>query len=162
MVNDGMHVAAVSLSCAFELKAKFSPLSQLSSFIIETNRTTKKMRREGQGSRVVLKESKEKQLAALKSVVRCAEDHQLDRAKLLCRGQLSSSSWGWNVDEKIAILKKDLSEIQKAEPASKRKASDEEAVSLKKLKSLKKKSPPAYHCDTKALSNISGKELAAA
>ncbi|XP_077222934.1 uncharacterized protein LOC143856305 [Tasmannia lanceolata] len=119
MVDNGMHVEAVGLSCAFKLEDKFPPVSLLSSFIQGVNQTTKKMSR-GQGSPVVLKEADEKQLAALKSVIRCVEDHQLDRAKLS----------SWNIDEKIANL-------ENLKAASKRKA--DEHVSLDKLKTHKAK-----------------------
>ncbi|XP_077212370.1 protein FRIGIDA-like [Tasmannia lanceolata] len=133
MVNDGMHVAAVGLSCAFRLQGKLSPFSLLSSFIHETNQTTKKMRREGQGSHLALKKANEMQLAALKSVIKCMEDHQLDLA------ELSS----WKINEKIANLEKDISNsdhkekkdisnaVHKENAASKRKAEPFSSEELK-------------------------------
>lgn len=50
MVDKGLHVLAVDLSCALGLEHKFSPKSMLSCFVTEATKTAKKMRREGLGN----------------------------------------------------------------------------------------------------------------
>ncbi|XP_058102607.1 protein FRIGIDA-like isoform X2 [Magnolia sinica] len=117
MEKNGMHTAAVGLVCKLELKDKFSPQAMLSSFLRVTDKTAKKMRKEGQGSPEALKEVCKKKLAALKSVVKCVEDFRLNADELA----------HWKINEKIATLEKHISDlVVKAQEraAQKRKAKE--------------------------------------
>ncbi|XP_058068545.1 protein FRIGIDA-like [Magnolia sinica] len=118
MEKNGMHTAAVGLVCKLELKDKFPPQAMLSSFLRVTDKTAKKMRKEGQGLPEALqKEVCKKKLAALKSVVKCVEDFRLNADELA----------HWKTNEKIATLEKHISDlVVKAQEraAQKRKAKE--------------------------------------
>lgn len=97
-----MHVEAVELVCAFGLEEKFPPQSLLSSFVKKACDVGVGERSQGQSSLRSLKEAYEKELAALKLVVKCVGDHKLDASKLA----------SLQIDQKISKCEK---EILKAE-----------------------------------------------
>lgn len=101
MMKNGMSVEAVDVAYTFGVEEKFHPQTILTSFLRKSKEAWKRTRAVAHGS-MVLKEANEKQLAALKSVIRCLEDHKIDPTKLLP---------GWRIKENIINLEKEISDL---------------------------------------------------
>ncbi|XP_010910192.2 LOW QUALITY PROTEIN: protein FRIGIDA [Elaeis guineensis] len=93
LLSKDMHVEAVHLACAFGLEEKFPPIPLLSSVLQKSVQTAKEEQR-GQSLEVANK----KQLAVLKSVVKCVENNKLDPSEIA----------SFNLYQKIATLEKDI------------------------------------------------------
>nr|XP_016457743.1 PREDICTED: FRIGIDA-like protein 3 [Nicotiana tabacum] len=82
LVSKGRHIDAVNLAFAFELTEWFSPVSLLKSYLSEASKASSPVK-PGNASPTVhvcssaLNDVNEKELAALKSVIKCIEDHKL-------------------------------------------------------------------------------------
>ncbi|XP_042497550.1 uncharacterized protein LOC122076300 [Macadamia integrifolia] len=132
MVKNRMHIEAIDVACTFGVEEKFSQ-NILTSFLRESKEIWKRTRREAQGSPVPLKEADERQLAGLKSLVKCLEDHKMDPMKILA---------GWHVNDKMTNLEKEIADLEKKieEKANlKRKAGEIE--SSKKMRTQEVKRP---------------------
>ncbi|XP_047150026.1 protein FRIGIDA [Vigna umbellata] len=101
MIRKGMVVKAVDLAYTFGLEEKYSPQTALTTFLQKSEETWKKSKQEANDFPSVLKQAHEKYLAALKSVVNCLEDHNIDFVKLLP---------GWEIKDEIINLEKDISD----------------------------------------------------
>ncbi|KAK7839979.1 protein FRIGIDA [Quercus suber] len=101
MMKNGRSVEAVDVAYTFGVEEKFHPQTILTSFLRKSKEAWKRTRAVAHGS-MVLKEANEKQLAALKSVIRCLEDHKIDPTKLLP---------GWRIKENIINLEKEISDL---------------------------------------------------
>lgn len=125
MVKNKMAVDAVDLAYTFGFEDKFNPQTILTSFLRESKETSKKTKRSTQGSLAALNEAKKKQLSALISVVRCLESHKIDPSKLIP---------GWQINEKIKSLEKDIADSDKnirEKTVQKRKADQTYSSNLK-------------------------------
>ncbi|KAL0354932.1 UNVERIFIED_CONTAM: protein FRIGIDA [Sesamum radiatum] len=111
-----MEIDAVDIAYTFGLEERFYPQAVLTSFLRESKESWKKPKKGSQGSAAALNEANKKQLATLKSITKCLERHNTDPAKLLP---------GWQINEKIATLEKDIAEFDR-KSAHKRKASETE------------------------------------
>lgn len=77
LVNNGRHIDAVNLAFAFELTEQFPPVSLLKSYLIESNKVSSPVK-SGNSSPTVQCEVNERELSALKAVIKCIEDHMLE------------------------------------------------------------------------------------
>ncbi|XP_051143787.1 FRIGIDA-like protein 3 [Andrographis paniculata] len=79
LVKNGRQIDAVNLAFAFELTNQFSPVSLLTSYLSEAKKVTSPAK-PGNASPSGLTQSdvNEKELAALKAVIKCVEDHKLE------------------------------------------------------------------------------------
>ncbi|XP_075099609.1 FRIGIDA-like protein 3 [Nicotiana tabacum] len=76
LVSKGRHIDAVNLAFAFDLTERFSPVSLLKSHLDEATKASSHVK-SGNASPTVQNDVNEKELAALKSVIKCIEDHKL-------------------------------------------------------------------------------------
>ncbi|OIT32122.1 PREDICTED: FRIGIDA-like protein 3 [Nicotiana attenuata] len=76
LVSKGRHIDAVNLAFAFELTERFSPVSLLKSHLDEASKASSHVK-SGNASSTVQNDVNEKELAALKSVIKCIEEHKL-------------------------------------------------------------------------------------
>ncbi|PSR86286.1 FRIGIDA-like protein, partial [Actinidia chinensis var. chinensis] len=77
LVNNGRQIDAVNLAFAFELTEQFSPLSLLKSYLTEARKNSSAVK-SGNTSSTVQNEVNERELTALKAVIKCIEDHKLE------------------------------------------------------------------------------------
>ncbi|KAJ8559408.1 hypothetical protein K7X08_003466 [Anisodus acutangulus] len=77
LINNGRHIDAVNLAFAFELTQQFSPVSLLKSYLDEASKTSTPLN-SGNASPTVQNDVNEKELSALKAVLKCIEDHKLE------------------------------------------------------------------------------------
>ncbi|KAL1834956.1 hypothetical protein ACET3Z_004607 [Daucus carota] len=78
LVNNGRQIDAVNLAFSFELTEKYSPVSLLESYLTEAKQTTSPSK-SANASPTVQTEVNERELAALKAVIKCIEDHRLEK-----------------------------------------------------------------------------------
>ncbi|XP_051136169.1 protein FRIGIDA [Andrographis paniculata] len=131
MIQNKMEVDAVDLAYTFGLTEKFNPQTILTTLLRESKEAGKKPKKVPQASAATNNEANKKHLAALKSITKCLERHNLDPAKILP---------GWQINEKLTSLEKEIAESDKKtgeQTAIKRKASDPEPS--KKLKNQEAK-----------------------
>ncbi|KAK4375016.1 hypothetical protein RND71_005693 [Anisodus tanguticus] len=76
LVSKGRYIDAVNLAFAFELTEQFSPVSLLKSYLNEASKSSSPVK-SGNASPAVQNDVNEKELAALKSVIKCIEDHKI-------------------------------------------------------------------------------------
>nr|GMD14001.1 FRIGIDA-like protein 3 [Ipomoea batatas] len=76
LVNNGRHIDAVNLAFAFELTEQFPPVSLLKSYLNEASKASPS--KSGNASNSQNDIINEKELNALKAVIKCIEDHKLD------------------------------------------------------------------------------------
>lgn len=126
MVKNKMTIDAVDLAYSFGLEDKFTTHTMLTSFLRNSKESWKKTKRESRGSLIALNEGNKKHLAALRSVVRCLERHNLDPSKILS---------GWQISSKMLRLEREISDIDKniRERTAKRRKTDDTEYA-KKLK----------------------------
>ncbi|XVF81331.1 hypothetical protein PTKIN_Ptkin15bG0147400 [Pterospermum kingtungense] len=74
LVNSGRQIDAVNLAFAFELTEQFSPVPLLKSYLKEARKASKP----GNASPTVQTEVSERELTALKAVIKCIEEHNLE------------------------------------------------------------------------------------
>ncbi|KAL8106531.1 FRIGIDA-like protein 3 [Apium graveolens] len=77
LVNNGRQIDAVNLAFSFELTEKYSPVSLLKSYLTEARQATSPVR-SANASPTVQTEVNERELTALKAVIKCIEDHKLE------------------------------------------------------------------------------------
>ncbi|XP_059300745.1 FRIGIDA-like protein 3 isoform X1 [Lycium ferocissimum] len=77
LINNGRHIDAVNLAFAFELTQQFPPVSLLKSYLNEASKTSIPLN-SGNPSPTVQNDVNEKELSALKAVLKCIEDHKLE------------------------------------------------------------------------------------
>lgn len=77
LVNSGRHIDAVNLAFAFELTQQFSPVSLLKSYLTEARRVPSAIKT-GNSSPTAQNDVSERELSALKAVIKCIEDHKLE------------------------------------------------------------------------------------
>ncbi|RAL43381.1 hypothetical protein DM860_012522 [Cuscuta australis] len=75
LVNNGRHIDAINLAYAFEVTEQFPPISLLKSYLNEASKASPS--KCGNASRSQ-NDINEKELNALKSVIKCIEDHKLE------------------------------------------------------------------------------------
>ncbi|KAK4717628.1 hypothetical protein R3W88_015966 [Solanum pinnatisectum] len=78
LVNNGRHIDAVNLAFAFELTDKFSPVSLLKSYLNEASKVSSPVKSRNAPPTTAQNDVNEKQLTALKAVIKCIEDHKLE------------------------------------------------------------------------------------
>ncbi|KAH1115030.1 hypothetical protein J1N35_008408 [Gossypium stocksii] len=104
MAKNGMHVEAVDVASIFGLEDKCSLKKILTIFLQESAKSFKRAKQEAQNSPFALRMANERQLDALKSVVRYLEDCSSDVAKFL---------GSWQIEEKIIKLEEENAELHK-------------------------------------------------
>ncbi|XP_030486075.2 FRIGIDA-like protein 3 [Cannabis sativa] len=77
LVNSGRQIDAVNLAFAFELTQQFSPVALLKSYLKEARKAVSPSK-PGNTSPTVQNEVNERELTALKTVVKCIEEHKLE------------------------------------------------------------------------------------
>lgn len=77
LLNNGRQIDAVNLAFEFGLTEQFSPVSLLKSYLIEAKKVSSPARN-GNTSSTVQNEVNERELTALKAVIKCIEDHKLE------------------------------------------------------------------------------------
>lgn len=133
MMNNGMKIEAVDVAYTFGIEEKFPPQKLLTLFLRDSTEASKRRKREVNNSPILLKEASEKQLGALKSVMKLLEDRKLDPTKHLP---------GWQVREMIDKLEKEIADLNKKignKVTPKRKADENEFAN--NLKSQETKRP---------------------
>lgn len=103
MMKIGMSIQAVDVSIGFGIEDKFPPQTILTSFLREAKERCDNSKR-AHSSTMAMKAATQKQLTALKSTLRCLEDHNWDPAKVLP---------GWQLKEMIVKLEKEAADIDK-------------------------------------------------
>nr|XP_043620704.1 FRIGIDA-like protein 3 [Erigeron canadensis]XP_043620705.1 FRIGIDA-like protein 3 [Erigeron canadensis] len=77
LVNSGRHIDAVNLAFAFELTQQFSPVSLLKMYLMEARRVPSPIK-SGNLSPTAQNDVTERELSALKAVIKCIEEHKLE------------------------------------------------------------------------------------
>ncbi|KAM3373864.1 FRIGIDA-like protein 3 isoform X1 [Capsicum galapagoense] len=77
LISNGRHIDAVNLAFAFELTEQFPPVCLLKSYLNEASKASTPLN-SGNASPTVQNEVNEKELSALKAVLKCIEDHKLE------------------------------------------------------------------------------------
>ncbi|KAK1353108.1 hypothetical protein POM88_052946 [Heracleum sosnowskyi] len=77
LVNNGRQIDAVNLAFSFELTEKYSPVSLLKSYLTEVRKATSPVKY-ANATPTVQTEVNERELTALKAVIKCIEDHKLE------------------------------------------------------------------------------------
>ncbi|CAL5353353.1 unnamed protein product [Camellia sinensis] len=78
LVSNGRQIDAVNLAFAFGLTEQFSPVSLLKSYLTEAKKVSSPSK-SGNSSPTVQNEVNERELTALKAVIKCIEDHKLEQ-----------------------------------------------------------------------------------
>ncbi|KAI3514759.1 hypothetical protein L1887_13441 [Cichorium endivia] len=76
LVNSGRHIDAVNLAFAFELTQQFSPVSLLKSYLTEARRVPSPTKSGNLSP--AQNDVTERELSALKAVIKCIEEHKLE------------------------------------------------------------------------------------
>uniref|UniRef100_A0A5B7A8Z9 FRIGIDA-like protein n=1 Tax=Davidia involucrata TaxID=16924 RepID=A0A5B7A8Z9_DAVIN len=76
LVNNGRQIDAVNLAFAFELTEQYSPISLLKSYLTEARKVSSPVK--SGNTSPVQNEVNERELTALKAVIKCIEDHKLE------------------------------------------------------------------------------------
>ncbi|MBA0757487.1 hypothetical protein Gotri_020585 [Gossypium trilobum] len=77
LVKNGRQIDAVNLAFAFELTEQFSPVPLLKSYLKEARKASSPVK-PGNGSPTAQTEVSERELTALKAVIKCIEEHNLE------------------------------------------------------------------------------------
>ncbi|XAR50424.1 hypothetical protein NMG60_11004747 [Bertholletia excelsa] len=104
MVKHKMGVQAIDMACTFGLESRFSPNKILTSFLREAKETYNKARQTAAGSPTAMNEANKKELAALKSVLKCLEDHKMNPSKVLP---------GWQISPRVSSLEREIADLDK-------------------------------------------------
>ncbi|XP_060205326.1 protein FRIGIDA-like [Lycium barbarum] len=116
MLRQNMEIDAVDIAYIFGIEGRFNPQRLVTSFLRESEKPLKKMKGKSQGSLADVNEAKKNHLAALRSTVKCLRRHSVDLSELLP---------GWQINEKIMSLEKEISTGEKM--AQKRKNDETES-----------------------------------
>ncbi|KAK6147944.1 hypothetical protein DH2020_018856 [Rehmannia glutinosa] len=130
MVKNKMEVDAVDIVYTFGLEERFNPQTILLSYLRNPKNPGKSQKKDHRAQQLrcqnfmlylafpyMQNEANKKQLATLKSIRKCLERHKIDPAKLLS---------GWQINEKITTLEKDIADADRKSSSQKRKASETE------------------------------------
>ncbi|PSR96810.1 Protein FRIGIDA like [Actinidia chinensis var. chinensis] len=132
MLKTKMEVEAVDIVFIFGMESRFPPETILTSFLQESKETWKKARKTSQGSSAAVNKANKKNLADMKLVLKCVKYHKIDPLKALP---------GWNLNEKIFKLEKDIADIDKKigeQIKPKRKADELESSKRPKSQEVKR------------------------
>lgn len=77
LINSGRHIDAVNLAFAFNITEQFSPVLLLKSYLKEARKASSPVK-QGNMSPSGQNEVSERELTALKSVIKCIEEHKLE------------------------------------------------------------------------------------
>ncbi|XP_016449415.2 protein FRIGIDA isoform X1 [Nicotiana tabacum] len=138
MLKQKMEVDAVHIAYTFGFEDRFNPQRLLTSFLLDTKESLKKMKENSHGSHAAVNEEKRKHLFALKSVIKCLERHDTDPSKLIP---------GWQINEKIMKLEKEIAELDKqtgGKMAQKRKLDETESSRRFRNKEAKQSRIPPW------------------
>ncbi|KAL6638279.1 hypothetical protein ACP70R_025851 [Stipagrostis hirtigluma subsp. patula] len=111
MINKDMYVQAIDIILAFEFQNAF-PLAQILTHIMEKVEHGRKE----ESDELALNKHDEEELALLRSISKCLEDHKQ------CPSELSSFS----ISERIALLEERVRKLKQASTGTKRKRTTEE------------------------------------
>ncbi|KAD3067782.1 hypothetical protein E3N88_35662 [Mikania micrantha] len=103
LVSSGRHIDAVNLAFAFELTELFSPVSVLKSYLTEARRVPSAIK-SANLSPTAQNDVSERELSALKAVIKCIEDHKLEDDRKTST-QKTPSQWHSNRNTNIAADK---------------------------------------------------------
>ncbi|KAL0460411.1 UNVERIFIED_CONTAM: FRIGIDA-like protein 3 [Sesamum latifolium] len=79
LVKSGRQIDAVNLAFAFELTDQFSPISLLKSYLSEAKKVQSAAKPNTSPAASAQSDVNEKELTALKAVIKCIEDHKLEQ-----------------------------------------------------------------------------------
>ncbi|XP_009762792.1 protein FRIGIDA-like isoform X1 [Nicotiana tabacum] len=138
MLKQKMEVDAVHIAYTFGFEDRFNPQRLLTSFLLDTKESLKKMKENSHGSHAAVNEAKRKHLFALKYLIKCLERHDTDPSKLLP---------GWQINEQIMKLEKEIVELDKqtgGKMAQKRKRDETESSRRFRNKEAKRSRIPPW------------------
>ncbi|EEF35133.1 FRIGIDA-like protein 3 [Ricinus communis] len=78
LINSGRQIDAVNLAFAFELTEQFSPVPLLKSYLKEVRKTSPPVKPGNASPIAVQNDVNERELTALKAVIKCIEEHKLE------------------------------------------------------------------------------------
>ncbi|KAJ9176699.1 hypothetical protein P3X46_011983 [Hevea brasiliensis] len=78
LVNSGRQIDAVNLAFAFELTEQFSPVPLLKSYLKEARKISSPVKPGNASPTAVQNDVNERELTALKAVIKCIEEHKLE------------------------------------------------------------------------------------
>ncbi|KAJ4875882.1 hypothetical protein Rs2_40900 [Raphanus sativus] len=102
-IKRGKHIEALEMVYTFGIEDRFSASSILTSFLRMSKESFEKAKQKAQAP-IAFKEANQKFLAALLSVMKCLEAHNLDTEKEV---------QGWQIKEQIVNLEKDILQLDK-------------------------------------------------
>ncbi|KAG9150882.1 hypothetical protein Leryth_003013 [Lithospermum erythrorhizon] len=126
MIKNKQEVDAIDVAYTFGFEERFDFQTVLTSMLQKFKELPNKGKKSSQALPSAVNEANKKQLVVLKSLVKCLECHKIDSSKIIP---------GWQVQENISSLEKDITEYNKnigAERAQKRRS--EEAVARRRAK----------------------------
>ncbi|OAY34888.1 FRIGIDA-like protein 3 [Manihot esculenta] len=78
LINSGRQIDAVNLAFAFELTEQFSPVPLLKSYLKEARKTSSSVKPGSASPTAMQNDVNERELTALKAVIKCIEEHKLE------------------------------------------------------------------------------------
>ncbi|CAI9756827.1 unnamed protein product [Fraxinus pennsylvanica] len=78
LISKGKQLLALKFIFEFELTDEFPPVPLLKAYVIDSKENVQKIRKSGKSSRQSLNEAVMKEISALKSVIKCIDDHGLE------------------------------------------------------------------------------------
>ncbi|KAL1556208.1 truncated FRIGIDA-like protein 1 [Salvia divinorum] len=78
LVSKGKQLIALKFVFEFELTDEYPPVPLLQAYVMNSNKFAQKVRRSGKSSRQSLNDAAMKEISALKSVIKCVEEHGLE------------------------------------------------------------------------------------
>ncbi|KAI3456841.1 hypothetical protein Pfo_013504 [Paulownia fortunei] len=78
LISMGKQLLALKFIFEFELTDEFPPVPLLKAYVMDSKRIAQKVRKSGKSSRQSLNDAAMKEISALKSVIKCIEDHGLE------------------------------------------------------------------------------------
>ncbi|KAK4439725.1 FRIGIDA-like protein 1 [Sesamum alatum] len=78
LINKGKQLLALKFIIEFELTDEFPPVPLLKAYVMDSKKIAEKVRKTGKSSRQSLNDAAMKEISALKSVIKCIEDHGLE------------------------------------------------------------------------------------
>ncbi|XP_073298950.1 FRIGIDA-like protein 1 [Primulina huaijiensis] len=78
LIYKGKQLLALKFIFEFELIDEFPPVPLLKAYVLNSEKLAQKVRKSGKGSRQSMNEAATKEINALKAVIKCIEDHNLE------------------------------------------------------------------------------------
>ncbi|KAH6778577.1 hypothetical protein C2S51_009889 [Perilla frutescens var. frutescens] len=78
LVSKGKQLLALKFVFEFELTDEFPPVPLLNAYVMDSKKSSQKVQKSGKSSRQSLNDAAMKEISALKSVIKCVEDHGLE------------------------------------------------------------------------------------